>query len=105
MGAVAPWMTPHSRGFDTSLGYLSGGEDHYTQIQRGNIFGQPGVDFWQTDRPAYGLNGTYACYTYDEAIARTIAAAAQQRPLFLYVALQVSPVWFWRAVAVEVCPG
>jgi hypothetical protein len=33
MGAVAPWMTPHGRGFDSSLGFLSGGEDHYTQVR------------------------------------------------------------------------
>ena len=83
-------MTPHARGFKTSLGYLSGGEDHYTQIQRGNIFGGVGVDLYETDAPAYTHNGTYACYTYNDAILKTIALAHNQPdvPLFLYIALQ-----------------
>ena len=91
MGAVATWMTPHGRGFDTSLGYLSGGEDHFTQIQRGNIFGSVGIDFYKTDAPAYGLNGTYACYTYNDAILETLAMAEHNpsTKLFLYIALQV----------------
>lgn len=62
MGAVAEWMTPLHRGNNSSLGYLSGGEDHFTQVQRGNIFGVAGVDLWATGAPAYGRNGTYSAY-------------------------------------------
>lgn len=81
----------------TSLGYLSGGEDHYTQVQKGNIFGQRGVDLYRTDRPAYGENGTYGAYIYNAELQRIIAnnsvtergaAAAAGKPLFIYCALQ-----------------
>ena len=88
MGAVAEWMTPHSRGFNTSLGYLSGGEDHFTQVQRGNIFGVSGVDLWATKAPAYGKNGSYSAYTYSTEIERIIGAHDPKAPLFVYIAPQ-----------------
>ena len=83
----------------TSLGYLSGGEDHFSQVQRGNIFGQTGVDLYRTDRPAYGENGTYGAYIYNAELQRIISeygSAVEQegggsgggKPLFIYCALQ-----------------
>lgn len=82
-------MTPLHRGYNGSLGYLSGGEDHFTQVQRGNIFGQSGVDMWGTDKPAYGKNGTYGAYTYSAEISAIIQAHDQATPLFMYIATQV----------------
>jgi hypothetical protein len=38
-------MTPVGRGFESSVGYLGGGEDHITQIDKSE-FGCPGVDLW-----------------------------------------------------------
>ena len=61
-------LTPHGRGFQTSLGYFHADEDHWTQVftnpsipsacppalnRSGGI-----VDLWDTDRPAHGMNGT-----------------------------------------------
>ena len=61
-------LTPHGRGFQTSLGYFHADEDHWTQVftnpsipsacppalnHSGGI-----VDLWDTDRPAHGMNGT-----------------------------------------------
>lgn len=93
LGLVKPWMTPHGRGFDTSLGYLAGGEDHYTQFQnRAKVFGCVGTDLYETDRPALGKNGTYAAYIYNTEIARVINghdAADKAHPLFMYIATQV----------------
>eukprot|EP01052_Picozoa_sp_SAG31_P001352 SAG31_NODE_46_length_30980_cov_226.095107_12_plen_174_part_00 len=74
--------------------YLSGGEDHYSQIQRGNIFGAVGVDLYRTDRPAYGYNGTYGAYIYNNELQRIIECAATgcmapaRTPFFIYCALQ-----------------
>ena len=43
---------PINRGFNKSIGYLSGEEDHYTQ-QVGNA-----VDLFEDTAPAFGKNGT-----------------------------------------------
>ena len=58
LGGINNWMTPVGRGFNSSLGYLTGGEDHYTQFQTGAL-GCKAVDLYETDHPAYHRNGTY----------------------------------------------
>lgn len=90
LGCLMPWMTPAGRGFDTSLGYLSGGEDHFTQFQKSiNVFGCEGVDLYETDKPAIGKNGTYASYIYNAEIQRILTEREDTSvPLFMYVALQ-----------------
>ena len=48
-----------------------------------------GVDLYRTDRPAYGVNGTYGAYIYNAELQRIIHAYADGgRPLFIYCALQ-----------------
>merc|ERR1711879_666097 len=65
---------PRNRGFDTSLGYFNGACDHWSQkdgedgchnTANPNLL-TPGssTDFWDTDHPAYGMNGTYGDYLY-----------------------------------------
>lgn len=59
---------PVARGFNTSLGYLSGECDHYTQMEGGH------VDLWDTKAPAYGKNGTYGGFQYS---ARAVEVVEQ----------------------------
>jgi len=46
---------------------MGGAEDHYSQVgdyhakNHNNV-----VDFWDTEAPAYGKNGTYNCFLYAE---------------------------------------
>ena len=93
LGLLAPWMTPHGRGFDTSLGYLAGGEDHYSQYQnKAKVFGCVGTDLYDTDKPAIGRNGTYGAYIYNAEVQRVIAAhdaTDKAHPLMMYIATQV----------------
>ena len=87
LGSLETWMTPVGRGFETSVGYLGGGEDHYTQMS--TEFGCNGIDLWSSKEPAYGKNGTYGSYTYEAEAIRVIDAHNASEPLFLYMALQV----------------
>lgn len=87
---------PVGRGFDHSLGYLGGGEDHYTNENGGCGNCGKKIDLWRDHAPARGeADGKYSAYRY-AAEARSIidAHAGRERasggrtPLFLYLALQ-----------------
>lgn len=87
---------PVARGYDSSFGYLSGAEDHYNQKRDGY------VDFWRDTKPAYGENNTgYATYAYTREALRIIDEKEADKPMFLYLAFQVSQ--YDPAVVVYVC--
>ena len=89
-------MTPPGRGFDSSLGFLTGGEDHWTSTigmpcNKGG--GRNTVDLsygWSSNRsvvPAVGLNGTYTGHTFSNRAVQLIRDHERSAPLFLYIAL------------------
>ena len=89
----AEWaQIPMSKGFDTSLHYFAGAEDHWTQ---GSCIDQlcnapdpekqhkSPVDLWDTNKPAWGMNNTmYGGYLYNKRVLDTIAAHDKSTPLF-----------------------
>ena len=89
LGHLQPWMTPAARGFDSSLAILSAGADHFSQSSLKTHFGCVGVDLFDLDQPALGLNGTFTDLTFS---CRAVSIVLQHNvsvPLFLYMALQV----------------
>lgn len=86
---------PGHRGFDTSLGYFHGAEDHYTQREGGNVqcAGAPPngfVDLWATNATFDGpsnLNGTdYSMHIYRDHALALLAAHDPKTPFFMYLA-------------------
>ncbi|KAJ8601735.1 hypothetical protein CTAYLR_006743 [Chrysophaeum taylorii] len=84
-GHFSVLQTPAQRGFDTSLGYFNGAEDHWLQIDAEDGCGNV-TDFWDTDAPAFDLNGTL--YGDEHFAERAVEVVRGDTPFFLYLALQ-----------------
>uniref|UniRef100_A0A1X7VTI3 Sulfatase N-terminal domain-containing protein n=1 Tax=Amphimedon queenslandica TaxID=400682 RepID=A0A1X7VTI3_AMPQE len=79
-GFFQPKFLPINRGFDTSSGFLSGAEDHFTQYR------DCAIDYWRND--TYDTrNGTYDAYTYKDDLTKIFDAHETQKPMFLYLPL------------------
>ena len=81
-GARSAANLPVNRGFDHHLGFLTGGEDHFTQKsgEAGNY-----VDLWSNSTPAHGRNGTYSCFLYGNEAVDVVLKHDPATPLFLYL--------------------
>jgi len=79
---------PIARGFDSSLGYFHGAEDHYRQVVHGNVnCKRKYTDLWLDDGPAVGLNGTdYSLHIWRNRALRVLEEHDPSVPLFLFVA-------------------
>eukprot|EP00730_Choanoeca_flexa_P004719 TRINITY_DN11782_c0_g1_i1.p1 TRINITY_DN11782_c0_g1~~TRINITY_DN11782_c0_g1_i1.p1 ORF type:complete len:519 (+),score=67.23 TRINITY_DN11782_c0_g1_i1:149-1558(+) len=86
LGLAKQEYTPHGRGFDTSLGYLAGSEDHYTQRRGGKAIKASGVDLWATDQPGSRYNGTYNTIMYTQRMQDIIVNHNLDQGLFVYLA-------------------
>ena len=81
---------PKGRGFDTSFGYFHHANDFYTEIDGRPCNKTHIVDIWDTDKPAYGKNGTgpdnYEEGLFKERLLEVVNNHDSSKPLFLYYA-------------------
>ena len=88
-GMATPDHTPMGRGFQSSFGYYHHANDYYTEIV-GSCNKTPIVDLWDTDQPAFGINGTgpdnYEEGLFKEHVLDIINSHDPKVPLFLYYA-------------------
>eukprot|EP00462_Mataza_sp_D1_P000197 CAMPEP_0175090726 /NCGR_PEP_ID=MMETSP0086_2-20121207/1510_1 /TAXON_ID=136419 /ORGANISM="Unknown Unknown, Strain D1" /LENGTH=479 /DNA_ID=CAMNT_0016363395 /DNA_START=121 /DNA_END=1557 /DNA_ORIENTATION=- len=113
LGFHEPSYTPVARGFNTSYGFLEGGEDHWTHrcgagLAQCDVPGTPkqSTQYWDlwsqstTDfpgSPVYGMNGTkgdestYSGFIFTDQAVKTIRSHQTDRgastPLFMYLSL------------------
>ena len=82
-GARSPANLPINRGFDTHLGFLKGGEDHWKQDHCAGGPDPRRVDLWQDNGPAWGQNGTYSTWMYAKRAVDIINSHPEDKPMFL----------------------
>lgn len=87
-GMATPDHTPEGRGFETSFGYFHHANDYYSQAAFEDTFCKQNItDLWNTDKPAYGINGTaYEEYLFRDHVLDIINSHNASEPLFLYYA-------------------
>jgi arylsulfatase A-like enzyme len=95
LGLYAPEFTPKYRGFNTSYGFLTGGEDHFTQA--GDVGSTCGPhrakvhDIWETNATAPQYQGQYTGYRINDVAMELIESHASvygaDTPMFMYLAL------------------
>ena len=79
-GFYEPSYLPVNRGFDTSSGFLGGGEDHMNQHVG------CATDFWKNLAPD-SRNGTYDAYHYRDDLTEILTNHDPSEPFFLYLPL------------------
>ena len=79
-GLFEPRYLPVNRGFDTSSGFLLGGENHVTEITG------CATDYWKDTAPD-PRNGTYDAYHYRDDLTDIITKHDTSIPFFLYLPL------------------
>jgi arylsulfatase B len=93
----SPELVPTARGFDSSLGYLAGAEDHWQQRptlkikckSTPTVDGTQPVDLLRNGRPAIGLNGTeFGGDIWEKEALRVVQEHPLSAPLYLYYAFQ-----------------
>lgn len=92
-GLYKPSCTPIPRGFDTSYGFLTGGEDHLTQA--GDVGADCNkttvYDIWEGNATAPQFQGEYTGYRLNDVAVNHITGHAakygKDTPLFMYLAL------------------
>ena len=88
-GSITFDQIPTGKGFSTYFGYLGGMNDYFTERQ-GACNGTAIVDLWDTDKPAWGVNGTgpdnYEEGLFTERVLEVVSNHDQTKPLFLYYA-------------------
>jgi arylsulfatase I/J len=91
-GMATPDHTPKGRGFNTSLGYFHHQNDYYTEAMGVCLLGlEYPVDLWDTDKPAYGMNGTaYEEQLFSSQVLEIIKNHDFSQPLFLYYAPHIA---------------
>lgn len=123
-GFFLPAYTPHGRGFNTSFGFLGGGEDHLSQCHAcENEIPSPdyatekfncpasyspcgevcptegGVDLYCTDKPCFGANTTANPYLYAREMTRIVrSAASSPSPAAAAPAAAPAPLFVFLAV-------
>ena len=79
-GFFEPAYLPVNRGFDTSTGFLNGGEDHFTEKVG------CAVDYWKNNAPD-NRNGSYDAFNYRNDLSDIFTKHDPNTPLFLYLPL------------------
>eukprot|EP01060_Flectonema_neradi_P000502 TRINITY_DN10315_c0_g2_i2.p1 TRINITY_DN10315_c0_g2~~TRINITY_DN10315_c0_g2_i2.p1 ORF type:complete len:532 (+),score=121.66 TRINITY_DN10315_c0_g2_i2:45-1640(+) len=90
-GMTTPHHTPKGRGYDSSLNYFGHGNWMWTEAEwlgsengRTDFPAPTIIDFWDTDKPAYHLNGTgYEEYIFRDRMLDILHNHNQSVPLFL----------------------
>ena len=94
-GMATPDHTPKGRGFQSSFGYFHHTNDYYMETTESCMYNSTRtypVDLWDTDKPAYGVNGSdtvndkYEESLFHQYLMDIIANHNTNTPLFLYYA-------------------
>ena len=93
LGFYKKEFIPTRRGFDSFYGFLTGGQDYYSHVNRLG-YHKPGFnfldgyDFWRDEKVQRDVVGQYTTFLFAEEAERIIKEHDSKIPLFLYLSFQ-----------------